>query len=210
MISSRRERKKSRTRDGILNAALKLFAERGFDKTTVAEIAEEADVALSTLFVYFPSKDDLVFHDYTALQVSLRKALDERPEGKPAIDVFRAWIEEQVVSFNNPSHPRHRVIQKLIETDERLLAQQRRRFGYFEEQFAIAVAGEFGDAPDGLRPRIMAGAAIGAMTAAFTYLRKHTGTAARHSAMEHVVQALKAAEQALKRMSATPSKIPRR
>ena len=201
MITSRRERKKSRTRDDILNAALKLFSERGFDKTTVADIAEEADVALSTLFVYFPSKDDLVFHDFAALQASLRKAMDERPPGQPAIEIFRAWIEQQVVSFNNPSHPRYRVIQKLIESDERLLAQQRRRFAYFEEQFAIAIADEFGDKPEDLRPRIMAGAAIGAMTAAFAYLRKHTGTAARERAMEHVVQALKAAESALKRMN---------
>jgi AcrR family transcriptional regulator len=56
----RRQRKKRRTREAIITAALTLFAQRGFEAVTVAEIAERADVARATLFSYFPTKESIV------------------------------------------------------------------------------------------------------------------------------------------------------
>jgi AcrR family transcriptional regulator len=56
----RRERKKRRTRETIVAAAFTLFAQRGFEAVTVAEIADQADVARATLFSYFPSKESIV------------------------------------------------------------------------------------------------------------------------------------------------------
>ncbi len=52
-----RERKKLRTRRALAEAALRLFTETGFDRTTLEEVAEEAEVSKSTFFRFFPAKD---------------------------------------------------------------------------------------------------------------------------------------------------------
>ena len=56
-----RERKKRATRTAIHDAAMRLFEERGFARTTVDQIAEQADVSRATVFTYFPTKEDIVF-----------------------------------------------------------------------------------------------------------------------------------------------------
>ncbi|WP_253851612.1 TetR/AcrR family transcriptional regulator [Mycobacterium sp. 1423905.2] len=76
-----------------MDAAHLLFAERGFDKVTVAEIADAANVSVKTLFVYFRSKEDLVLSDYDLLD-RLVAALASRPKGTaPVMAVADAVIE---------------------------------------------------------------------------------------------------------------------
>ncbi len=87
-----RERKRALTRQAILDAAQRLFEERGFDHVTVAEIADAANVSVKTLFVYFRSKEDLAFTDTWLLDLCL-DALRRRPPGtSPGQAIARALI----------------------------------------------------------------------------------------------------------------------
>ena len=73
---------------------LRLFDERGFEQTTIADIAEAADIAPRTFFGYFPSKEDVVFADFPAEFDALAERLRGRDEGESAIDALRAFIAE--------------------------------------------------------------------------------------------------------------------
>lgn len=85
---SRRERKKQATRDAIRNAALELFVDRGVDGVTVEEICERADVATSTFFRHFPTKEDVVLGDLADRGRQLIEALDAQPDGIGPADLL--------------------------------------------------------------------------------------------------------------------------
>ncbi|MEU4195438.1 helix-turn-helix domain-containing protein [Kribbella sp. NPDC026611] len=88
-----RERKKALNRAAIVAAAERLFEERGFDNVTVAEIADAANVSVKTLFVYFRSKEDLVFTD-TWLIDALLSALTERAPGTSAAEAVTGVLKD--------------------------------------------------------------------------------------------------------------------
>src|ERR1700744_71966 len=75
-----RERKGLLTRRAILEAAERLFEERGFEHVTVAQIADAANVSVKTVFVYFRSKEDLAFTD-TSLLDQCTAAIEQRAPG---------------------------------------------------------------------------------------------------------------------------------
>src|SRR5438132_5590407 len=87
-----RERKKQRTREAIVRAAHQLFVERGYDATTVPEIAAAADVSTRTIFAYFPSKEDILFSDFPLMKEALAQVLADRPEGEEALVTVREFI----------------------------------------------------------------------------------------------------------------------
>src|ERR1700761_5318733 len=87
-----RERKKLQTREKIERVALQLFGERGSDETTLAEIAEAADVAPRTIFAYFQSKEDILFCDEPLLYDRLEQTLTQRPPGATTVDALREFV----------------------------------------------------------------------------------------------------------------------
>jgi AcrR family transcriptional regulator len=89
-----RERKKALTRRAILDAADRLFSAKGFDQVTVAEIADAANVSVKTLFVYFRSKEDLVFSDYELLDVLVSALASRPPDTSSAMAIAEALIEQ--------------------------------------------------------------------------------------------------------------------
>src|SRR4051812_34906805 len=90
-----REIKKQRTREAISDAALKLFAEKGYEHTTIADIAAAADVAPRTFFGYFPSKEAVLFAEAENDAISFQAALENRPEGVTTMEAMRGWIGQQ-------------------------------------------------------------------------------------------------------------------
>src|SRR5215210_2459064 len=90
-----RERKKRQTRQRIAETARELFAERGFDQVTVADVARATEVSEQTVFNYFPSKEDLVYWRLGAFQDELLTAIRDRPEGEPALAAFGRFVLTQ-------------------------------------------------------------------------------------------------------------------
>jgi AcrR family transcriptional regulator len=92
--AGRRERKKLQTRDALREAASRLFAEQGYDATTVKEIADAADVAERTFFRYFGAKEDLLLPDLVLLFQAFGQATAARPPDEaPLTAVREAAIE---------------------------------------------------------------------------------------------------------------------
>jgi AcrR family transcriptional regulator len=89
MPPDRRTRKRLATRQGISDAATRLFIERGFDNVTVDEIAEAADVGRMTVFNHFPRKEDMFFDRDEEGRETLRNALRHRDAGIAPIEALR-------------------------------------------------------------------------------------------------------------------------
>ena len=87
-----RERKKLQTRRAIAEAARRLFAERGFEAVTVAEVAAAADVSPATVFNYFRTKEDLFYSGMEAFEAELLGAVRARAPGESALEAFRRVI----------------------------------------------------------------------------------------------------------------------
>jgi AcrR family transcriptional regulator len=101
--SGLRGRKKEKTRRAIQDAALELFAEHGFEATTVDQIADRAEVSKGTFFRYFGAKGEVIFRSdgYRQEEESLREAVVARPSPEPdLIAVQRAIREEWVPSID--------------------------------------------------------------------------------------------------------------
>ncbi|MFB7507518.1 TetR family transcriptional regulator [Streptomyces broussonetiae] len=81
----RRDRKKAATRRTLLQTATRMFAERGYQETTVKDIAAAAGVTERTFFRYFPSKEDLVFAEILDFVPLVRQEIPRRPPGEPPL-----------------------------------------------------------------------------------------------------------------------------
>jgi AcrR family transcriptional regulator len=163
MAEGLRERKKQRTREQIIDAAMGLFAERGYHATTIADIAEAADVAPRTFFSYFPSKEAVVFHNVERDLDSLANALAQRLPGESAFDALRRWIDamfDDWMADEDRSHLRKR----LCREDEGLANFQGGVMARIQELLLGAIASDLDEPPNALRPRLVAAAAVAALT----------------------------------------------
>ncbi|MEV0013037.1 TetR/AcrR family transcriptional regulator [Streptomyces tendae] len=90
--SGRRERKKAATRQKIADTALRLFLERGYDAVGIRDVAAEADVAVTTLFSHFASKEALVFEQDEDFEHRLTRAVTDRAPNEPLVPALRREV----------------------------------------------------------------------------------------------------------------------
>lgn len=93
-----RERKKQRTRQALVRAALRLFQDKGYEETTIAQIAAEADVSTRTFFSYFASKEDVVLHDGPERMDEVLALIRGRRPGEPVSDLLLRVVRDRLES----------------------------------------------------------------------------------------------------------------
>ena len=151
-----RERKKRATREAIAATARRLFAERGFDAVTVAEIAAAADVSEKTVFNHFATKEDLVFAGGEARLAQLQADIAERPPGTSVLDVFRASSEAMLDIVAAGETEDSLVVPRIVRDSPAL--QERLAVGWEREAEALAaaIAEATGADDDDLVPAVVA------------------------------------------------------
>lgn len=158
-----RERKKQQTRETITREALRLFRKRGFEATTIADIAEAAEIAPRTFFSYFETKEAVVFHDFDDLLGRLRGRLEGRAVGVTTFDALRDWVAE-LVEAGLVTAPAERARRELVRSTPALRAREGVNRLAFERLVAASVAADLGVEPESLRPRMVAAAAVAALS----------------------------------------------
>ncbi len=159
-----RERKKERTRQALQDAALRLFAERGYGATTVDDIAEAADVSPRTFFRYFETKEDVVAWDpYDPLIVA---ELAARPAGEPPLTALR----EAVVSVSRGFPPGAEQVVlarlRLVLGTPALRARIYDTQAAWQREVAPVLARRAGRAPDDLAVHVLAATSVAALIVA--------------------------------------------
>ena len=160
-----RERKKERTRVQIQHEALRLFAAQGYDQTTVEQIAEAAEVSVSTLFRYFTGKADIVRYD--ALDPLLFEAYARQPGGLSAIVALRGATRTMLAQLPpgtmREQLGRGRIVMAIPELRAAVLDDMATTL---PAQFRQAEITRTGHEPDPFAVDVLVGALGGAITAA--------------------------------------------
>jgi AcrR family transcriptional regulator len=168
-----RERKKLRTRRTIERTALQLFAKHGFHATTLAQIAEAAEVAPSTLHAYFPSKEDILFATLDAARESARRRLQGRSENERVVTALQAWLLEDLPEITGGEVTQVQQRRAIIDSDDAVLAQERLRLALLEDVLAEAFARDLNESSDDLRARLMASVAVNGLRAIWLWWYRH-------------------------------------
>jgi AcrR family transcriptional regulator len=170
--AGRRERKKQRTREALIDAAFRLFQQKGFDATTVEEIADEVDVSSRTFFRYFASKEDVVLTFQEEQFTTMLEALAARPASEPvmtalrnaAVSVLRA-CEDGEYGFDPE---RFGCIQEMMESSPAVFGRSLEHGQKKQAEVTRVIAERMGvDPATDLRPHVAAGLSNCAFRSAF-------------------------------------------
>jgi AcrR family transcriptional regulator len=174
MVSSTglRQRQKQQTRQLIFETASRLFAERGFDAVTVAEVARAADVSEMTAFNHFPTKEDLCFAGMEFFEERLLDAVRGRAAGVSALAAFgRLIVDGSSRLAAEENAERIAKAAALIGASPALQVREREIVARYTQRLAELLAAETGARPDDVEPWSVASALMGAHRALVGYVR---------------------------------------
>jgi AcrR family transcriptional regulator len=185
-MEGRRDRKKQQTRDRIQTSALDLFAAHGYRNTTIAAIAEHADVATRTVTLHFPTKEDLLFAADPFSPASLAARLASR--SGTALDAVGEWMRDTMHALDERDAARGREPGEiwsrrtkraaLIADDEDLRGRARTSYYELERLIAAAIGKDVDLPPDALAPRLTAYTVVGGLRELYvTHEAHHRDTA---------------------------------
>jgi AcrR family transcriptional regulator len=167
-----RQRKKQQTREHIAEAARRLFAERGFDQVTVAEVARAANVSEVTVFNYFPTKEDLLYGGMQFFEERLLDAVRNRQPGESVLEAFRRPIIEgfKRLAADEATAP---IIASgnLIHASPALAVREREIVANYTRMLADLLAEEAGVKPGDVEAMGVASALMGVQRALVAYVR---------------------------------------
>jgi AcrR family transcriptional regulator len=170
-----RERKKQRTRQQITETAWRLFAGRGFDRVPVAEVAREAEVSEATVFNYFPTKEDLVFHRMEEFEDELLDAIRNRDTGESIVQAFGRFVLKPrgfLGSDDPDANEGMRSAARVITGSPALLAREREILESYTDSLAALIASDRGMGADDVEPWVIANALIGVHRALIAYTHR--------------------------------------
>ncbi|WKX71686.1 TetR/AcrR family transcriptional regulator [Streptomyces sp. XD-27] len=173
-IPGLREQKKRETRRAISDHATRLFLQRGFDATTIADIAAASRVAKMTVTNYFPRKEDLALDHSEEFVAGPAAAVGERAPGESALAALRraflAGVErhDPVIGFSGP------VFARMVAESPTLTARLRDLHEQREGALAEVLAAETGAGPDDIVPRVAAAQLGGVHRLLFAELQRRT------------------------------------
>jgi AcrR family transcriptional regulator len=155
-----RERKRQQTRERLTRAAMALFLERGFEATTLDDIAAAADVSRRSFFHYFASKEDVVF----AWQEESMAALIAAVAARPADESMLTAAENAISAMVRQLEPNEAIAMACLKRDNPALqARDQVKYEKLERALAEALAKRAGHKTEKLHARLAAMIATGAM-----------------------------------------------
>jgi mycofactocin system transcriptional regulator len=152
--------------------ALRLFGERGFDDTTVEDIAREAGVSRRTFFRYFDTKADVLWHAFDAEVATLRAAFAAGRAEEPLLDAIRIAVVS-VNHYTATDVPELRARMKLIGTVPALQASAATHYDAWERAVIDYAAGRLGQPPEALLPLAIGRATLAVCRAAYECWVEH-------------------------------------
>lgn len=166
MDESRRERKKRQTRQLLATTATKLFAEQGYEQTTVAQIAAAADVATKTFFNYFPTKEDVLFDEADRYVQVMLDAIADRPRGELLPDLLARVCDQVFDRYREGLRERDPEVAEVYGRLVRAVPALQAKALHVMYDVQRRIAGELVRAyPDELDP-VSAAAVVGSLTGA--------------------------------------------
>src|SRR5215467_7647562 len=189
---SLRERKKLRTRRALADAALRLFTEKGFDATTLEELADEAEVSKSTFFRFFPAKEAAAIEAETELWTAYLAALGDRDLSGPVLRELHQTLAAAAAGLEPGWDERFIATRRLIAAENALLRYIEHYRAGVKDQVIACLAGKLHLDPEDLRLRVLAELAVTAWSISGRRWVRRGGQGGRKALLDGLDDAVKA------------------